>query len=55
MGGVDSDGAVGVEEGPVETETSEERKPKKMADPMKPTAKEVGERGTTHLPHRSWC
>ena len=36
-------------------ETTEERKPKRMADPLKPSAKEVEEHGLTHLPYRSWC
>jgi hypothetical protein len=52
---VESDEAVGMEKGPVETETSEERKPKKMADPMKPTAQEVEEHEITCLPCRSCC
>ncbi len=34
VGGVESDEAVGMEEGPVVDETCEERKPKRMADPM---------------------
>ncbi len=42
-------------EAPVETETYEERNPKKMADPTKPTAKEVEEHDFSHLPYRSWC
>ena len=36
-------------------ETTEERKPKRMADPRKPSAKEVAEHELTHLPYRSWC
>ena len=34
-----------------EGENSEVRKPRRMADPMKPTKKEVEEHEITHLPY----
>ena len=36
-------------------ESAEARRPRKMADPLKPTAAEVEEHCVTHLPYRSWC
>ena len=39
------------EEGP----TTEERRPRKMADPSKPSKEEVATHEITHLPYRNWC
>ncbi len=36
-------------------ERQEERKPRRVADPMKPSVHEVEEHELTHLPRRSWC
>ena len=36
-------------------ESMEARKPRKVADPIKPSAREVEEHELTHLPYRSWC
>ena len=44
-----------MQEGPAEEETNEERKPRRVADPTKPTKKEIEEREITNLPYRSWC
>ena len=44
-------------EGPNDGEdiTAEVRRPKKIADPKKPSEDEVREHELTHLPFRSWC
>ena len=39
------------EEGP----TTEERVPKKMADPRKPRKEEIEAHEITHIPYRNWC
>jgi hypothetical protein len=36
-------------------EPEEARRPRRMADPTKPSAREVEEHRLTHLPYRSWC
>ena len=52
------DGAVAVSpEGDEEEEepSNEERKPRMMADPRKPSKAEVEAHEMYHLPYRSWC
>ena len=39
----------------VEDETNEDRKPRRMADPMRPTRREIEEHEITHIPYRNWC
>ena len=36
-------------------ELQESRRVKKVADPTKPSAREVEEHEFTHLPYRNWC
>ena len=50
-GGMKKDGE-GMERIKVE---KDERFVKEMVDPRRPTQKEVGDHGRTHLPYRNWC
>ena len=54
MGGGVKAEATEMREGPFEEETNEERKPKRIADPTKPTKREIEEHEITHLHYRSW-
>ena len=54
VGGVETEEAAEMQEGPAEEETNEERKPRRMADPAKPTKREIEEHEIAHLPYRSW-
>ena len=47
--GAECDAAAGGREPQVEGETNEERRPRRMADPMKPTRREIEEHEITHL------
>ena len=56
VGEVAGDGGEGeAGEASDEEQGNEERRPKRIADPRKPSQAEVEEHELTHLPFRSWC